>query len=93
MLHNVIFEIDTDASCLGNFTNEWLASLWHIGQANPAPFGDRDAGLLVKAVGDEIVRRWLAAVPATRYNHQASDHDHKVLADSMRIDNQEDQQP
>lgn len=86
MLHNITFQIDTDASCLGNFTDEWLASLWHIGQANPAPFGDRDAGLLVKAVGDEIVRRWLARNPATLYNHQASDHDHKALADSKRLD-------
>lgn len=88
---SVTFHIDTDASLLGSYTDEWLASLWHIGQANLAPFGDRDAGLLVKAIGDEIVRRWLARNPATLYTHQASDHDHKALADSKRIDNQEQQ--
>lgn len=86
MLLNVTFQINTDAGQLTSFTDSYLASLWHIAQVNPAPYGDRDAGLLVKAVGDEIVRRWLATNPAPLFMHQASDHDHKTLADSKRLD-------
>ena len=80
MLHNIAFRIDTDAGRLSSFTDSYLASLWHIGQVNPAPFGDRDAGLLVKAIGDEIVRRWLAEVPADRFVHQAEDQYRNRLA-------------
>ena len=93
MLHKITFEIDTDASRLASFTDTYLASLWHIGQANPAPFGDMDAGLLVKAVGDEIVRRWLAASPAPIYEHQAGDHDNKLLADAKRFAPLKEQKP
>ena len=87
MLHRVAIEIDTDASSLSSITSTHLASAWHIAQANPAPYGDKDAGLLVKALGDEIVRRWLAAVPAQLYSHQAVDHDRKAAIDDRRMDN------
>lgn len=86
MLHSIAFEIDTDASSLSSITSAHLASAWHIAQANPAPYGDKDAGLLVKALGDEIVRRWLAAVPAQLYSHQAIDHDRKAAIDDRRMD-------
>lgn len=87
MRHKIVFEIDTDASSLSSIASAQLAAAWHIAQANPAPYGDKEAGLLVKALGDEIVRRWLAAVPAQLYSHQAGDHDHRVIIESTRLAN------
>lgn len=87
MLHSIHFEIDTDASRLSSITDTGLATAWHLAQANPAPYGDKNAGMLVKSLGDEIVRRWLAAVPAQLYSHQAGDHDHKAAIEHRRLDN------
>lgn len=55
---------------LPHFTDEHLAQLWHIAQANPAPFGDRDACDFAEAVGREIITRWLASVPPALWHHQ-----------------------
>ena len=55
----VSFDINPDG--LASITDSHLAALWHISQANPAPHGDRDAGELARAVGVEIVRRWLVS--------------------------------
>lgn len=80
MLHKVVIEIDTDARSLMHVTDSYLSTAWRVAQANPVPHGDRDAGMLAKAVGDEIVRRWLAAVPADQFVHQEADHYIKVIA-------------
>jgi len=66
----ITFAVDTCS--LPHMDEQHLAQLWHIGQANPAPYGDRDACRFVELVGREIVRRWLAAVPASLWNHQAA---------------------
>lgn len=79
MLHSVLIEINADAGALAEVTDSYLASAWHVAQANPAPYGDKDAGLLVKALGDEIMRRWLAHIPADRYRHQAQDQYRRAL--------------
>lgn len=39
MKTTITFEVDGDE--LECHTDEYLAQLWHIAQANPAPFGDR----------------------------------------------------
>ncbi|RZS47499.1 hypothetical protein [Sphaerotilus mobilis] len=68
----VTFDINPDG--LGSFTDSHLAALWHVSQANPAQHGDCQAGELARAVGVEIVRRWLAETPPELYAHQPSDH-------------------
>lgn len=67
----ISFDVDTDN--LKNTTDQHLALLWHLAQANPAPYGDRPAAELVKHIGWEIISRWLGKVPAELYHHQADD--------------------
>lgn len=64
----VTFEIDADN--LGNLTDTYLAQLWHIAQANPAPMEDASAGKLAEYIGREIVRRFLANTPPDLWSHQ-----------------------
>jgi len=66
--HTITFEVDTDR--LSGFTDAYLAQLWHIGQANPAPFGDASACRLAEHIGREIIRRWLADVGPELWVHQ-----------------------
>ncbi|MBK6716560.1 MAG: hypothetical protein IPG57_16105 [Burkholderiales bacterium] len=70
---------DIDPAGLASVTDSHLAALWHIGQANPAPHGDRQAGELAGAVGSEIVRRWLGTVQPELHAHQPGDHHWKTL--------------
>lgn len=72
MQHEVTFKIDTDK--LPHYTDEHVSSLWHIAQANPAPFGDPKAGALAELIGREIIRRWLRWAGAPLWNHQGRDH-------------------
>ena len=66
----IAFEVDSGR--LGSYTDEHLAQLWHIGQANPAPFGDAAACNFAELVGREVIRRWLAQVSPALWTHQAS---------------------
>lgn len=74
MKTTITFEVDTDR--LRAYTDEYLAQLWHISQANPAPFGDREACRLAEQVGREIIARWLRGVPPALWTHQVA---HLVL--------------
>lgn len=65
---SITFQIDADK--LPHCTDAYLAQLWHIGQANPAPFGDAQACDFAEQVGREIVRRWLATTPPELWHHQ-----------------------
>jgi hypothetical protein len=76
---SITFDIDLEHGQIEHYTDQYLAQLWHIAQANPADYGDADASAFVKAVGDEIVRRWMSAMPVTLYNHQALDHARKSI--------------
>lgn len=67
----ITFEVNTES--LNGYTDQYLAQLWHISQANPAPFGDLQAGRLAKMVGAEIIRRFVAQTPPELWTHQA-DH-------------------
>lgn len=69
----ITIEFDTDE--LRSYTDERLAALWHVAQANPADgFRDRAAGEVAMKVGWEIIRRWLRSVPPEMYHHQQHHH-------------------
>ena len=65
---NITFELDT--ARLPYYTDQYLAHLWHIAQANPAPYGDVHAGRFTEEVGREIIRRFLVATPPELWHHQ-----------------------
>ena len=67
---NTTITFTVNADDLRGYTDEYIAQLWHIAQANPAPFGDRAACDLAEKVGREIIRRWLADTPSALWNHQ-----------------------
>ena len=64
----ITFRIDTGT--LPQVTDRYLAALWHIAQANPAPIEDAGAGDLAEYIGREIIRRFLAATPPELWAHQ-----------------------
>lgn len=68
MKTTIAFEIDTDR--LDGYTDEHIAELWYIAQANPAPITDADAGRLAEHIGREIISRWIKSMPAPLWNHQ-----------------------
>jgi len=72
MKMSITFPIDTDQ--LESFTDTYLAQLWHIAQANPAPIEDRDSGRLAEMIGREIIRRWLGASTPELFHHQGEHH-------------------
>lgn len=77
--HAITIAFDTDA--MPSYTDEFLAQLWHVGQANPAPITDQDAGTIAEAIGREIIRRWLERTPAALWNHQGGHAYSCILAD------------
>jgi len=74
----ISIEIDTDN--LFHQTDEHVAQLWHVTQANPAPYGDLEAGQLAEYVGREIIRRWLADQAPALWVHQGEDHFRKAIS-------------
>jgi hypothetical protein len=66
--------ISFDPHKLPSYTDEFLATLWHVAQANPAPHGDYRAGETATNIGFEIIRRWLAKAPVEMYHHQQRDN-------------------
>ncbi len=62
--------IPVDTDTLPHVRDEYLAALWHVAQANPAPIEDRTAGQVAEAIGREIIRRFLASTPALLWEHQ-----------------------
>lgn len=65
---SITFEVSTDY--LPNYTDAYIAQLWHVAQANPAPFGDLSACRFAEHLAREIVRRWLAQTPPDLWHHQ-----------------------
>lgn len=82
----VVVSIEIDAERLGGYTDEFLASCWHVAQANPAPIGDKAAADLAERVGCEIIRRWLKGVGPELYHHQGKHHYWGVLCDNGKWD-------
>lgn len=64
----ITFTVDADH--LTSYTDTYIAQLWHVSQANPAPFGDAEACGFAENVGREIVRRWLGSTPPELWAHQ-----------------------
>lgn len=63
--------IEIDIAGLRSYSDEHLAALWHVAQANPADgFATGAAGELVERIGREIVRRWLHSVEPQLWHHQ-----------------------
>ena len=78
----VSIHFDIDASDLTSYSDAYLAQLWHIAQANPAPIRDREAGRFAELVGREVIRRWLAASTPELWRHQGEHHYWAFLADN-----------
>lgn len=81
MRYTVRIEIDTES--LATVTDQDLAALWHVAQANPAPIDIQDAGKVAEAIGREIVRRFLKATAPALWNHQGS-HALSVQLEGLR---------
>ena len=78
MKTQITIDIDTDA--LTNLTDSYLATLWHVTQANPAPIEDQAAGDVAEQVGREIIRRFLANTPPELWAHQGRHADwHELM--------------
>ena len=74
MKHEITIAIDEHQ--LAQQSDESLATLWYVAQANPAPFGDPAACHLVEQIGREIICRWLRITPAPLWNWQGSHVQH-----------------
>lgn len=79
MIHEIVIKVEDDS--LGCFTDEYLASLWHVAQINPKPIRDSDAGALAERVGREIIRRFCLRVGPPLWEHQGRHAPDMALAD------------
>jgi hypothetical protein len=71
--HQITIEIDE--SMLASYSNEYLATCWHVAQANPADgFATSAPGELAERIGREIIRRWLGDVSPELWHHQGRHH-------------------
>lgn len=69
MKHQITITIDPDA--LASYTDQHLATLWHVAQANPADgFSSHEPGDLAEKIGREIIRRYLSNTPPALWEHQ-----------------------
>jgi hypothetical protein len=67
--HQITIEIDE--TMLASYTNEYLATCWHLAQVNPADsFASSVPGDLTERIGREIIRRWLGEVSPELWHHQ-----------------------
>ena len=67
---NVEIAITIDTDALTHLSDAYLACLWHVAQANPAPIENREAGDVAEKIGREIIRRFLANTPPTLWDRQ-----------------------
>lgn len=67
-VHTITITIDTGS--LSGFTDQHLATLWHVAQANPADISDTNAGRVAEAIGREIIKRFLGSTGPELYSHQ-----------------------
>jgi hypothetical protein len=69
MKTDITITLDTDA--LTSYTDQHLATLWHVAQANPMDgFKNSEPGQLAEKIGREIIRRFLASTPPELWSHQ-----------------------
>ena len=79
----IVIEVDTDS--LASYTDSYIAQLWSVSQANPAPFGDLVAGRLASEISFEILRRWLKAQEPELYTHQGRHFAQQVHAQQVDV--------
>ena len=79
----ITITFSVDGADLQGYTDEYVAQLWHIAQANPAPYGDRAACRFTEHVGREIVRRWLASQPPSLWAHQGAHAESRHAEDNI----------
>lgn len=65
-----IIQFEVDGNDLEHWDDQYLAQLWHIAQANPAPFGDAEACDFAELVGREIIRRFVSNARPELWHHQ-----------------------
>lgn len=68
-MSEVAITLTFDPDQLHNCSDERLATLWHVAQANPAPHGDHQPGDIAEKVGREIIRRWLGSTAPALWHH------------------------
>jgi hypothetical protein len=77
-MHAITIEFDDGE--LTRCTDERLAMLWHVAQANPADgFENKAPGEIAERIGREIIRRWLRHAPIEMYHHQGRHYSWKQL--------------
>lgn len=65
----ITITFETDA--LATYTDQHLATLWHVAQANPIDgFDSPGPGLLAEKIGREIIRRFVSRIPPELWKHQ-----------------------
>lgn len=66
-----LITITFDSAELNIYTDQHLASLWHVAQVNPADgFSSPEPGELAEKIGREIIRRFLAITQPPLWKHQ-----------------------
>jgi hypothetical protein len=78
--------ITVDDGGLSRRPDHYLALAWHVAQANPAPFGDKDAGRFTEHIAREIVRRWLRGVEPELWHNQGAHHSQHHLSRFAKFD-------
>jgi hypothetical protein len=74
MKASITITFDTDS--LQGYTDQHLAALWHVAQANPEDgFQSREPGELAEKIGREIIRRFLTQTPPALWEHQGRHFD------------------
>lgn len=74
MQAEITFKIDTDS--IQGYTDQYVATLWHIAQANPADgYASPGPGRLAEEIGGEIIRRFVTRTGPELWNHKGSNFD------------------
>ena len=67
---DVEITITISPELLRGYSDEFLATSWHLAQANPAEIDDHAAGELAERIGREVIRRWLSSIEPQLWHHQ-----------------------
>lgn len=78
--------LEIDGAMLRSYTDQHLATLWHVAMANPAAHDDQAAGEVTERLAREIVRRWLGQVEPDLWSHQARTYYRTQLARFARYE-------
>ena len=69
-MRKVEISISFDLDALKGYTDDYLARLHYVCQANPADIDDAAAIDAAEAVKAEILERWLRKAPISMFHHQ-----------------------